>query len=240
MVIATSITKSYLDRSQPFFESVNKHFTGRKVCFTIGFITTIEGWECIETPLPECKWQPTNRKEYYSLQHGEWIKYIELADDEMILFCDSDMVLQRPFDLEFPVTHKIGVTRCVHPAIPLLQVSKNIHCKLSEKQLFTKFKEFQHLYRKGEFCACFIVASFASWKLIYKLCKQNYFILNWFTHHAAWQFLINCSLFGTMRGFVLPEYVVNASWYEGMGAVDKDGVLMYRDEVVYFNHTKFN
>ena len=76
-----------------------------------------------------------------------------------------------------------------------------------------------------------------------------YEFLDNFTHHAAWQLLINTAVYNHFKPYLLPPFMVNASWYEGTMAAVIDGKLTIEcdgkngtivDEVVYFNHSKFN
>ena len=231
MVICTSITKSYLEKSQPFFQSVNQHYTGRKVCFTIGFNAKIEGWETISV-LPQFNWRPKNREDYYSLQHGEFIQHLNVDDEEMILFLDSDMILQREWDLEFPPTDAFLVTLCSYPPLKLFEVVKNLGIKGNREGFYDKYKAFL----QREFCAFFLIAKAKNWKILFELVKQNIKMLNSFEHHAAWQLLINICITNYMKAIKLPDHICNAEWYEGTEM--KDGKV--GDEIVYFNHTKFN
>ena len=233
MVIATSITQDYLKQSQPLFDSGVKNWRGRRICFTIGFKEDIEGWETIYVPATECNWKPSNRKDYQSLQHGEWVNYLNLPLNEMVLFVDSDMELQRPFDLDMPHTDKICVTACSWPQLHLYEVIKNIGG--DSKKMADGYKAFI----QREFCGCFILTSVKTWLTIYANCKSLYPMLKHFNHHAAWQLLINVAVSG-MRMTMLPEFVCNAVWYNGTKAKIMEGNLLVEDEKVYFNHTKFN
>lgn len=236
MVICTSITQSYLEKSKPFFDSVNKHFDGKKICFCIGFTAEIEGWETVTVNELECKWRPKNRKDYYSLQHGEFIKHYKFDPDEMIALMDSDVILQRKFDLDFPATDGICVTRCSTPSIALRDVVKNIGFKGRTSRFYSKYG----IEHQREFCAAFIMAKAKTWSNIHLYTSRSYGMLEGFTHHAAWQLLINVALINKVKSFILPEFIMNAEWYKGMGAVNEDWVLKVGEETVYFNHTKFN
>ncbi len=261
MTLATSITASYLDRSKPFFESVAANFEGRRICFTIDFDAVIEGWECIRTALPECTWQPTNREAFYTLQHGEFIKYLpqpvtvpgqpvtdDIGPDEMIIFVDSDMILQRKWDCGIRSTRAVSVTACSWPQQTLWQVMDNIGTHKLRKKLA---KEYMIHEKSLEFCACFMIASLDQWENIYHGCKKMYGFLDNFKHHAAWQLLINLVVLNTCPSVkLLPEHIVNATWYMGTRVKGnpltvvvtgvKDDETIVSEEVVYFNHTKFN
>lgn len=251
MIIATSITESYLEKSKPFFDSVVQNFEGRRICFTIGFETTIEGWECIKAGQPNFNWRPTNRENYASLQHGEFVKYLpgDINPDDLILFLDSDMILQRKWDLQFNSTRGITVTSSSWPLNTLQQVVTNLGIKGAAKKKLCKQYNIHKDFK--EFCACFIIATLDSWENIYKHCKANYSLLDNFTHHAAHQLLINVVVLNNFpKVFLLPDFVVNASWYKGTKAtgnplsVEVDASTEQEDikklEPVYFNHTKFN
>jgi hypothetical protein len=255
MVIATSITESYLERSQPLFKSVVENFSGTRICFTIGFETTIEGWECIKTELPECTWQPDNRKDFYTLQHGEFVKYIpDTEPDEMILFIDSDMIMQREWDITMNSTRAISVTASSWPLNTLMQVVENLGIKGGKKKKLCKLYDIHKDYK--EFCTAFIIASFDQWENIYRAIRGMYVFLDNFKHHAAWQLLINLVVLSKFQVVkILPEHICNATWYTGTRAKGSpltvtmmgtkklhDGGTedVVSDEVIYFNHTKFN
>jgi len=254
MTIATSITESYLERSKPFFTSCVDNWPDRRICFTIGFKTEIDGWECIETALPECEWQPENRESFHTLQHGEFVKYIpDTEPDEMILFIDSDMVMQRPWDILTNGTKAVSVTACSWPQQTLWQVMDNLGNHKLRKKLA---KQYMVHEKALEFCTGFIIASYDQWENIYRECKGMYKLLDNFKHHAAWQLLINIVILNTCVSVkLLPEHICNASWYTGtrvkgdlltvtmMGTKslpDGGEEDVVSEEVVYFNHTKFN
>ena len=252
MVIATSITESYLQKSEPLFASCREHFEGRRICFTIGFMAVIPGWECIQTELPEYPWQPENRKEFYCLQHGEFVKYLpdDINPDDMILFIDSDMVLQRKWDLNFPSMKGVQVTASSFPLQTLQQVISNLGVKGNKKKKLCN--DYVIIPPYMEFCTGFLIATLDSWEDIYRESKKLYPLLQNFKHHAAWQLLINLAIINCRRVFLIPDHVCNAIWYSGTKAVEVEGKLMievdvstesetkYKVEPVYFNHTKFN
>lgn len=250
MVIATSITQPYLEKSKPFLDSVQLYMPGiRRICFTIGFVAVIDGWECVEVQ-PECTWRPKNRDDYYSLQHGEFIKHATFEANEMILFCDSDMVLQREWDLQMPPTDSILLTQSSWPQTKLMDVVKNIGCRRRIDKVLKKWG----ILVQREFCACFIIAKARTWERIYRHAVDLYPMLNDFTHHSAWQLLLNVIIHNNFHShIILPEHICNAGWYEGTGAKYDNGILKVQVqgkdvkgelvsiyETVYFNHTKFN
>lgn len=252
MILLTSITQPYLAKSEPFFASCREHWPGRRICFTIGFMASIDGWECIQTEYPEYPWTPSNRNDYASLQHGEFVKYLpeDINPDDMLLFCDSDMILQRPFDLVFPSMKGVLVTACSWPMQSLQQVVSNLGVKgVKKKRLLDKYVI---IPRYMEFCGGFVIATLDSWEDIYRESKRLYPLLDSFTHHAAWQLLLNLSVMNCRRAFAIGDHICNASWYSGTRSVSVEGILMvevdvstaektqYTVEKAYFNHTKFN
>lgn len=224
MILATSITPAYLEKSKPFFDSVNKYFDGKKICFTIGFKTDIEGWETVEAE-PECKWTPENRKDYGCLQHGEFIKHYPFLDSDQVLFCDSDMILQREFKTNFKLEGFI-VSDCSFPAQTLQEASENLGKKYSGQG--------------KEFCTCWMLATAKDWKELFNKVRANYGFLNDYTHHAAWQLLINRIANKAFNVFRIDPVFCTADWYKGSEAVYEEGILKVKGETVFFNHHKFN
>lgn len=230
MTIATSITESYLERSKPFFESIVKNFTGRKICFSIGFKPIIDGWEVREVTGKAINWKPENRKDYYSLQHGEFVDYCKFDNNEMILFCDSDMILQRKFDLVFE-KENIYVTNNSYPEISLTKAIINI--KGDPAAILS-------ISQEKEFSAAWMCMSATNWRKVYFHTLTYSRFLGYFKHHAAWQVLINLVVHELGNMVWLGEHIQNAIWYSGTQAKKIGDKLIVGHEVVYFNHTKFN
>ncbi len=238
MILSTSITQSYLEKSLPFFESTVKHFDGKRICFCIGFETEIKGWETVNVHIEslQINWQPVNRKEYYSLQHGEFTRHYNFNPDDVIMFCDSDMVLQKDWDLKLNIEPgSFFVTNGSFPPTTLRSVISNLGCS-NPVEVATKYSiEID----ETEFCACFMIASAESWRLLFNRVKINKSSLNYFTHHAAWQLLINILVKATFKLEILPPTVCCADWYSGTPANYVGDALMVGSKVVYFDHTKF-
>ena len=241
MIIATSITSDYFRKSISFFDSVNKHFKGKKICFCIDFDAEVEGWEMIyvDSKTINCRWQPENRKNYYSLQHGEFVKYYPFDSKDLVIFVDSDMVLQRDFQTELEDwSNNFLVTNSSFPPTLLSDVVVNLSDDANEVDRF--FNNYI-IANEKEFCAAFIIANVSSWRRLYQdilVCYKDF--LSHFKHHAAWQLLINYVIIKYHNYKILPPLIQNAEWYSGTEAKVIDDQLVWKDEVVYFNHTKFN
>lgn len=238
MILATSITEPYLIKSKTFFESAVKYFEGKRICFCIGFKTEIEGWEIVTVPIEslQINWQPVNRKDYHSLQHGEFIKHYNFDPEDVIIFCDSDMVLQKDWDVKLNIEAcSFYVTNGSFPATTLRSVISNIGCS-NPVEVATKYSiEIDEV----EFCTCFMIASADSWRLLYNRVRINKGFLNYFNHHATWQLLINILVKATFKLEILPPTICCADWYSGTPANCLGDTLLVGSRVVYFNHTKF-
>lgn len=241
MIIATSVTSDYFRKSLPFFDSVNKHFGGKKICFCIDFHAEFEGWEMIyvDSKTINCQWQPTNRENYYSLQHGEFVKYYPFEVKDLIAFVDSDMILQRDFKTKMEEwDSNFLVTNSSFP--PTLLSDAVVNISDDENQVGRFFKNYT-ITNEKEFCAAFIIGSTNSWSRLYHDVLVSYKdFLSHFNHHAAWQLLINYVIIKHHNYKVIPPLIQNAEWYNCPDTKVVDDVLMWKDEVVYFNHTKFN
>ena len=248
MIVATSITESYLEKSKPFFESVNKNFKGKKICFCIGFTFNthpwkIDGWELIFVPIEniKCKWQPKNRKDFYTLQYGEFVDYYDFKDDDQVLFLDSDMILQRPInDLLLTSKGTFFFTDSSFPAAKIKDVIQYPELGFNgDVEGFCKGYNIQDDSR--EFCVAFMYANIRSWRKLYVIVKSIHEkFLNQFIHHSAWQTLINIIIMNHFPYIRLNPVVCNATWYLGTKAKRENNKLMYQNSEVYFVHTKFN
>lgn len=239
MILATSITKSYLDKSKPFFDSAVKHFHGTRICFCIGFSCEIKGWETVNVPIEslQINWQPYNRNNYHSLQHGEFTRHYIFNPKEIIIFCDSDMVMQKDFyyyDIDNLST--FCVTDSSFPPTKIYNVIENLKCSYPDLVM----RGYGIGYDETESCACFMIANIESWKLLYKRVYANKSFLKHFRHHAAWQLLISILIKATFDYEVLKPVICCADWYTGSPAKYVGDKLMIDGKEVYFNHTKFN
>ena len=237
MIIATSITQPYLEKSKPFFESVVKHFNGKRICFCIGFNCEIEGWETVNVPIEslQIKWQPSNRDGYYSLQHGEFTRHYDFKPDDVIMFCDSDMVLQRYWVGLRTYPSTFYLTNSSFPPTYICNVIENIGCTYPDLIM----REYDIDYKETELCTCFMIADIKSWKLLYKRVKIRKGFLRHFNHHATWQLLISILIKATFNHEVLSPVICCADWYSGTPAKYVGDKLTIGGTDVYFNHTKF-
>jgi hypothetical protein len=237
MIIATSITEPYLEKSRPFFESVNKYFIGKRICFTIGFTTEIEGWETVTVPIEAlaCQWQPQNRKDFYCLQHGEFVNFYPFKEDDTIMFCDSDMILQREWDVKINFDKdSFYVTQCSFPPTTLWNVVDNLG---GTREVINKYSIGED---EKEFCTCLLIANAAAWRVLKNRARINKEFLYHFKHHAALQLLINMFVLATFKLEILPYKICCADWYTGTPANYVGDSLFHGRELVYFDHTKFN
>jgi hypothetical protein len=238
LTLATSITQPYLERSKPFFESAVKYWPGDKICFCIGFTCEIEGWNTVIVPEDSLQfdWRPINRKNYYSLQHGEFIDHYKFDPNEIIVFCDSDMLLQRKWDVKLNIEPGgFFVTNSSFPATTLRNVISNIGCS---DPIGVAIK-YDIGVTETEFCTCFMIASATDWRLLFSRVKINRSFMNYFNHHAAWQLLLNVLVPVTFKMEVLPPTICCADWYSGSPANYVYDTLMVGSKVVYFDHHKF-
>lgn len=240
MIIATSITENYFHKSLSFFDSINKNFEGKRICFCIGFYAIYDEWEMIYVDINslQCKWQPNNRDNYYSLQHGEFINYYQFKDDDQIMFVDSDIILQREFKTDLIFSGKFLVSNSSFPPTKIIDVLDNLKFEGDKEEFLSKYNL---TINNEEFCAALMIGNYSQWKVLFTVIKNVYqdFLSN-FKHHAAWQLLINIVIIKHFKYNVISPMIHNAEWYSGTEAKNINNVLMWKNEIVYFNHTKFN
>jgi hypothetical protein len=212
----------------------------------MGFEAEIEGWEVISVSIEklDCKIEgfPKNREEFLTLQYGEFTKYYDFNDNELVAFIDSDMILQREFTLGFDygINNKFLVTNSSFPPTKLKDVIKNLGCKIPVESIINRYGI---TGEEGEFCSGFLVARVGAWKELFNSIKTVLPVFfDDFEHHAAWQLIVNMAILidDKLDYITLNPIICNADWYSGTKAIKEDGVLMYNGDKVYFNHSKFN
>lgn len=114
IILATSTNEGYMYRAQTYLDSIEKHNTyGNNVCLCLDFLPEqarkqepkdVDPWEevsfnnwIIQYPLVDSS-QLRLSLNNFCIQHGEFCDYIPGQPDDVILFTDADLRMQRPFN----------------------------------------------------------------------------------------------------------------------------------------------
>ena len=238
MIITTQVTEDYYNKCNDLFDSLKANFDGKVKIGCIGFkpINCPFDWYYIPpTGLIYDNYTCLTRKKYVCLQHGEFIKYMNIVNDEPILNIDADVIIQSKLEHLYPKDNQILVSQCTFPIRTLLESSTNPRLKANTNRL----KELYDL-SNNEFSAAVICATPQSWDKYNLAFKDNFHNLKLLDHHAAGMFIMNCIAYSNFEVTFMDNQWHNADWFIGSPVYLKDGWLYYEDKKVQIIHTKFN
>lgn len=190
---------------------------------------------------------PANRKKFICLESGEFLDLMDIRDDDVVIFIDIDMVMQRPLSkeeqkmLENMEENEIGLYYDDIPPTNLLvyyiYLEKWANWGIEKAQ-----KIFDGNWRDMVKCntGC-VVGKVSAWKVVRKYYIENFMnITNLFSHHSAGQWLLTWIVFKYLKFKILPHDFHNAHWFNGSLAKYKENRLRVEDKIVLFAHTRFD
>ncbi|MFH2047791.1 MAG: hypothetical protein ABIK92_21910 [Pseudomonadota bacterium] len=246
--IIACITENYWQKSRQWLDSVIKFAKPQGfeiICFTVGFdggnhcrkinradITNHEkpGW---------CR----NRKDYISLEGGEFLNLFDFKDDDLVINSDVDMVMMRPM-----TSNELSWLNRLDNQSIALALDENAKIDLYDSQYISS-PELRKAFppQKEETYwthYCGVMAGYVpAWKKLHDNFKFYYKeIRNIVPHHAIGQWTINYVLhtFGGIEQ--LPRGLHEAPWWNGNKSLmlDKKGKWYWKNVEVCFLHHKFH
>ena len=100
MKIVTGSNARWLPRMRPYLASLSRHSQADNVLLGVGcpvwpeFLEDFPGVRGVELPAMALAGTPAETE---SVQHGSWLPHVAGPEDELIVFTDGDIVMQRPF-----------------------------------------------------------------------------------------------------------------------------------------------
>ena len=225
-LLLSTLTADYKAKSELLYKSFAKNC---KIPYKIiefkkeQILTRVKDW-------------PKTRHDWVCAQSGDFVDWIDCDDDTIVIHVDADMILQRWFSDDelklLDVKHgEIAGCYCSWPPLTLEQAAKNIMPKNIQ------FKGYENMI---EYNAAFMIATVKTFKELLKLyIKNNDDLVKSFDRLGANQWLINYLTHKYFKFILLPEYIMNATWFTGTNAKMKDGSLYVGDKKVIFNHYKY-
>ena len=237
MILTTQCTQSYYLRAQPLFDSVKKYWPYEFKVGTIGFGDGDYRMDIADVKTYRHNY-PKNRSMFVCPQGGEFIDFLDVPDDEIVINIDADCIMQRAFtqaelSMITPKDNEIIVTYPCWPPQTLKQVSKNLKFKHTDK--------FPDLFNI-EFCGAFLVARASTFRKLRDLVVAKFDdLVEVNDHHAGIQFLISYLSYKHLHVKYVPNTFQCGSWYlHDYNFSRIGGRLAIDGEVVIFNHTKFH
>lgn len=211
LIIATGSDLRYLKKIEPYLQSVNNNFDGEKLLFYIEQelplkVNHIHGFNVVNFKHNEF----INKNPINCIQHGEFVnnKYIsELSDDDIILFTDGDIIMQREMnqdelkllelnDNEFFVGYNESKND------NLLAESNRLNKISSIYDSYLGYEEWDKIpcYNTGV-----LAGKISSWKKLFQLYTRKWnFVDQTFIHYAKQQWLICMILYHNFNVKIMP------------------------------------
>ena len=175
-----------------------------------------------------------NRPNFVCLESGEFVEFANFDNDDVLIMCDWDVVMQRGFtEKELNIINNLGALEF---GMNKDHYPKNLlYGYLGMEKIFDDISKSWIVYNTG-----IQVARISAWKELYRYWKElapmTYAGCN---HHAAGQALFNYIVQKFNMIKELPLTFHNADWFTATPAKIIDNVLYVDNEKVLFNHHKW-
>jgi hypothetical protein len=240
VILATGINEGYLQRATHYLNDISQHSLADNYClcidFSMGVAPANVSYPVVDSPNLRL---PLNN---FCLQHGEFCDFISGDKEDVILFTDADIRMQRPFhdhELDFLrkmregdvfVGYNAGDADTLLDEAPRL--SMNLPMDTLSRLAFNN-------KRPG---ICWNVGVMAAQRQTWeKICDEyvmSAMMARKMFQHVAWQqWNISRIINNWCKITVMPQSFHSHNHYSWpQGCEIRDGVLYWRDEVVLFRH----
>lgn len=242
IILATSTNEGYYHVAKKYLTDIQKHSDLENECLCIDFpIPACEGTDFYNTHFihvkSKCLRVPLNN---WCIQHGEFCDYITGSDDDVILFTDADLRMQRPFkqeELDMLRALRPGQVMAGYNAGPtdtLYAEATRLGPLVSPKEVMEEFGNLiQPCYNVG----C-VAADRNTWEQICDLYVDLWpAVKPMFTHVAKQQWLISWILNRYFEVEIMPvSFHAHAHYGIPAGCTYRGGIVCFDAEPVLFRH----
>jgi hypothetical protein len=240
VILVTHATRSWIPRTAPYLDSLNAHWRGDAWLLTVDCDAPAEFME--RFPKVDALRVPTvpGAPEYSaSLQHGAFIDYVHSASDDVLIYTDADVVMQRA-----PTPDELGRLA----GLPAGAVIAGYNSGPGE----TLALEAGRLFPRGDVAAVFgemihitpnynigvIAARRETWAAIYaKYMTRWDDALATFGAPQRQQWLVCWAMAELGLKVIIPGYGFHANGHHGIPpGVSVNGTANYNGEPVLFRH----
>jgi len=185
------------------------------------------------------KYAMGNRKNFICLETGEFLNFINLDKDDILILCDYDMTMQRGFsDKEIDLLNQLGELEF---AANLDDYTPNFSLEYflkysKKKSLFGDLHKTWKPYNTG-----LQAGRVSAWRNLFECWRENSDnIMSNLPYH--WSFQVFFSYFIQRERLIkeMPETFHNAAWFRNTRASINDNRLVVKDETVLFCHHKWS
>lgn len=241
--LGSGMTKDYFIKSNPFLEGLNNMQNNiKKFVITLGWHieeAEFDKYKNIEFIYQDIEYLKDELSGFNCVQYGAFVDVLNCNDDDIILFIDSDIVIQRDFTIdEISYLYSIKENE--------IAVNNNESGRtFSEEYLYLEpIKEYQDIKsyfginEEQVYCGGVIASSKNTWQNFrLEYLKEIKYIESCFKHYAKIQFLISIIIQQKFILKVLPKEIhSHGCWQIPEYCTKKDGIV-YADSIpLVFNH----
>jgi hypothetical protein len=238
IILATSTDENYMPRTVVYLDSLNQHSQVENVCLCLDFEPD-SPWKYVEMKMLDTLdlHQPLNNQ---CIQHGEFLFGLPYAaNDDVILFTDADLRMQRPFnDEELDTLRglKTGQVFVGYNAGPQDRLGDEAH-RLGLKVPLETLAEWWDLDLPCFNWGC-VAATRATWEAICEIYVENWPIIDAQLHHVAKQQWLLSAITGNYFDHVeMPtSFHVHRHYGTPAGCEMIDGKVYSNGELALFSH----
>jgi hypothetical protein len=240
--LVTAITKNYEEKAKPYFDSIEHNSNMNNIVITLDYDSELrhryKTIRFVRGDSTKVKSPNING----CIQHGGWLEFLQLPDDDKVIFTDADILMQR------------GLTAEERGYIDSLQ-DGSVICSYNAGEHDTMSREWSRLESKDDisvineyFCGemdflpCYntgvLTASVKDWKGIYKAYNYHWHMIdNVLGHYAKQQFLLSC-IINLLFQPVIADYDFHTHGHFPVpyGVTLDDSTAYYKDSIIMFRH----
>ncbi len=247
MKLVCSSTEDYLEKIRPFLKTVNAFFPGDVYLITVacevpaGYLDELPKVQALTISHEQNDGAPEGTN---SVQHGSFLRVLPgVQDDDLIIYSDGDIILQRPFTteemgwLEAWEDNEVGVAWNSGPNEKLIDEARRLHPKVDEKLLANFWGE--QIYREPCFNIGVTVARAKTWRRLYSAYMQDWQkACDTLAHRARQQWLVCYEIAAQGYSSIVLPFTFHTHQHYGLpfGVWMSDGVAWYANEPIAFRH----
>lgn len=241
--LAFSANARYLDKIRPFAESVGAASPNTRnwlVCVECQPDYTIPNVTAVTITREQNAGAPSETE---SIQHGSFLQVIDCEPDDTIIYCDGDMIMQRPFTpdevkaLEAVTFDTFLTSWNAGPNQTLLDEAMRLKPRGTDEDMVTQWGD--GIATAPCFNIGVAVATANTWQFIYEAYTELWGKACYsFGHQARQQWLVSHIITqGDFEWGILPyEFHTHAHFQLPPGTIMINNVACIHDRVICFRH----
>jgi len=245
--LVCSTTEDYLEKTKPYLQTVNNLSKAENVIMTVDFIPDVTFF----AELPHISWAKISHDENegapegtHSIQHGSFIDKVSDNDNDVLIYTDCDIVMQRPFsDVELlyfsTLPHNsVAVGWNSGPHEKLIHEALRLNMKMGVEELQSLWGD--NVLTEPCFNIGVLAARKSTWRLMYNKYMEKWSAVgNTFGHRARQQWLMCWVMAELGLDRKIMPYWMHTHAHYGLPrgtVVYGNGIAGHQDRIILFRH----